>query len=406
MKFTHRKVTPMKTKSASRNIQFIHLFVFNLIFHASQIFTAYKNVYLQDNGFTASQIGVGNALGYVTIFACTFASGLISDSLSSIKKVLLPVIVIGAGTYALTPAFSTTGRFFVPIMIIYLTLSSGFRDTAYSMVDNLLVRSSVDNQFNFGAIRGAGSVAYAVAGILCTAIIPKLGVASTFWLFGVCLIPAVLCLINIDDPKYVSKGRHKVNLRPLLKNKAFVLFILFTLIYYIAARPFYDMLTVYMQKLNMDTSSFGLLVSIRALCEVPSLIAMVALRKKVPLPYLVIANTILVAISGFLMGTVISSFPTLVLAQCATGVGNGLLIGSATNYINEIAPDELKATASSSITMASCFAGLVGNLGAGTMIELVGARPFYLYLGFWLIVATVLYLVSTRMCGVKFTKSK
>jgi hypothetical protein len=56
--------------------------------------------------------------------------------------------------------------------------------------------------------------------------------------------------------------------------------------------------------------------------------------------------------------------------------------------------------------MASCFAGLVGNLGAGTMMELVGARPFYLYLGFWLIVATVLYLVSTRMCGVKFTKSK
>lgn len=362
----------MKTaakKTALRNLCLVTLFA-----QFALAFTAYKNVYLQDNGFTVSQIGIANAVGYVVSFLCLFVSGIISDEVSSIKKVLLPVTIISAVTYAITPFFPAQSRIFVFAMIVYLSLSVGIKETVFSLADNLLVRSCVDNAFNFGPIRAGGSISYAVSGILCAFIVPALGVKSTFWLYGLILVPAIWFLICTADPKYTSAGHHKINLRPLMSNRAFWLFVGFMFAHYLAMRPFHDMLTIYMQELDMNTDYYGLVGSCRAMLEVPSLIAMVILRRKLPLPYLVLINTALAAMASILMGGVIVTLPALLAAQCAVGLGNGLLLGSATNYINEIAPNELKATAASTMMMASSLAGLVGNLTAGPIMELLDRK--------------------------------
>ena len=59
-------------------------------------------------------------------------------------------------------------------------------------------------------------------------------------------------------------------------------------------------------------------------------------------------------------------------------VGNGLLIGSSLNYVYELAPAHLKASAQAFFAAVSSVAGILGNLTGGVVYDAVGARPFYL----------------------------
>ena len=65
---------------------------------------------------------------------------------------------------------------------------------------------------------------------------------------------------------------------------------------------------------------------------------------------------------------------------CCTfyGLGNGLLIGSSLNYVYELAPAHLKASAQAFFSAVSSVAGILGNLVGGVVYDAVGAKGFYL----------------------------
>ncbi|MGM9521578.1 MAG: MFS transporter [Oscillospiraceae bacterium] len=379
-----------------------NLCLFIIIYQFSLAFSSYINVYLQDNGFTATQIGVVNALGFVASFLCVFIAGLLSDRFQSIKKVLFPAFILSALSMALVPFIPVEIKGFSLIMTIYLSVSSGFRETAYALTDNIQVRGCAEHGYNFGLQRAGGSIAFAISGGLCALVVPKLGVSSTFWLFALTLIPAMWFLFRTEEPTYLKRSGSKFNLRPLKSNRPYWIFVVFMFAYYIACRPSSGMVTVYMQELNMDTDLYGLVVALRALLEIPSLIFMVRLRRKLPLPVLMILCALLNAVACLSMLGLVKSFAALVAVQCLAGIGNGLQIGAATNYINAIAPDELKATAASIMTMASSLAGLIGNLFGGGLMELLGGEMFYGLLGVWFILSAAAYCLMAKLFYVKF----
>ncbi|MGM9521587.1 MAG: MFS transporter [Oscillospiraceae bacterium] len=392
--------TLVSTKKGAAN-----LLLFVLLYQFALAFTSYINIYLQDNGFTASQVSAVNAFGFVASLVCFFASGFISDKLRSIKKVLVPTIIVCIIAYSATPLFPTGSRAFVLIMMLYLPLCIGFKEMSSSLVDNILVRSCAEHGYNFGLQRAGGSLTFALCGALCTLAVPKLGAASTFWLYSVVLIPSLFFLCRTPEPRYVSK-RGKLELRSLLSNKPYWVFVIFMFVYYLASKPFHSLMTLYMQEKGMSTAMYGLVVAFRAALEVPSLLLMVRLRRKVPLPLLVILGGIFLGITSLSMGLAVKSFPAFLLIQVFTGLGNGLNIGSATNYINSIAPDDLKATASSILMMAASLAGLLGNLFGGPIIEWLGSEMFYTILGVILILSVAGYYITAKLLKISFIVSK
>ena len=75
----------------------------NSIFWFSWSFGSYQTIYLQEVGFTASQLGLLNALTSILSIASVSFWGMVSDRIGSLRKVLITVLVGGVGLFALIP---------------------------------------------------------------------------------------------------------------------------------------------------------------------------------------------------------------------------------------------------------------------------------------------------------------
>ena len=75
----------------------------NGIFWFAWAFGNYQNIYLQEVGFTASELGVLNAIASAVGIASVAFWGMVSDRIGSVKKVLIAVLGGGALLYGLVP---------------------------------------------------------------------------------------------------------------------------------------------------------------------------------------------------------------------------------------------------------------------------------------------------------------
>ena len=87
------------------------------------------------------------------------------------------------------------------------------------------------------------------------------------------------------------------------------------------------------------------MLSVRALMEIPFLFFIVKLRRRFQLRYLIMLAAAFMGVECLLLGLFVTTLPEFVVFAAVFGFGNGLFIGTATNYIYELAPVELRATA-------------------------------------------------------------
>ena len=139
----------------------------------------YQTVYLQSRGYTATTIGLINAvLSAVTIMA-TPVWGMISDRIRSIRRVFLLTLIVGSVLFAFIPAIIGLPVLSAPLMLVYLSLVYFFRNPANAMMDNWLVRYSNQKGVDYGSIRSFGSLGYAICGVLIAGAVSSFGTAWT-----------------------------------------------------------------------------------------------------------------------------------------------------------------------------------------------------------------------------------
>ena len=78
----------------------------NGIYWFAMSFSCYQAVYLQNEGFSASQLGLLNALASAVAIASVSFWGMISDKIGSVKRILVMILTLGVGLYALIPLSS------------------------------------------------------------------------------------------------------------------------------------------------------------------------------------------------------------------------------------------------------------------------------------------------------------
>ncbi len=129
---------------------------------------------------------------------------------------------------------------------------------------------------------------------------------------------------------------------------------------------------------GVPSERYGIFMGWRALLEIPFLLLMVRLRRRFPLRVLVMGPPILMGLECLFLGLWADSFWSMLLCCTFYGLGNGLLIGSSLNYVYELAPAHLKASAQAFFSAVSSVAGILGNLVGGVVYDAVGAKGFYL----------------------------
>ena len=73
----------------------------------------------------------------------------------------------------------------------------------------------------------------------------------------------------------------------------------------------------------------------------------------------------------------VNSLPTMLVFAAFYGLGNGAFLGTGTNYIYELAPVELRATAHSLFISVAQFSVILGYLRGVVMLVTIGCNAFY-----------------------------
>ena len=123
---------------------------------------------------------------------------------------------------------------------------------------------------------------------------------------------------------------------------------------------------------------------------------MIRLRRKFPLRVLILGSSLLMGIECLGLGLLANSLPTMMLFCMFFGLGNGLFIGSSLNYVYELAPSHLKASAQAFFTSMASVAGILGNLIGGRIFDAIGAKTFYLSVSAMFALSAGVFLLSFR----------
>lgn len=365
----------------------------NGIFWFAWAFGCYQTVYLQSVGFTASNLGLLNALSSAVGIASVTFWGMVSDKTGSLRRVLIIVLAGGAFCYALIPAIPTGLAVSQGLLLCLVPLVNFFRASMSPYAENILVRNCNELRLNYGILRSAGSFLFTVGSLIISAWLPSLGVPNTFWVSGLLMLAPIVLTVFAREPDARpaprrGKGeKNSLNLGELFQSRPYRMFLAFGFLFYIAAACEGNFIPYYMESIGVDSQRYGIVLAYRALLEIPFLLLMVRLRKRFSLRAMVLGAVVLIAVESLGLGLLAGSLPTMLLFCTFFGLGNGLFLGSSLNYLYELAPSHLRTSAQAFFTSMASVAGIVGNLLGGVLFDAIGAKPFYLSVG-------VLYLVS------------
>ncbi|RKJ39386.1 MFS transporter [Acutalibacter sp. 1XD8-33] len=376
----------------------------NGIFYFAWAFACYQTVYLQNVGFSASSLGVVNAICSAVGIASVAFWGMVSDKTGSLRRVLIIVLAGNSILYALIPQIPTGLAVSQLLLFCYVPVVNFFRASMTTYADNLLVRNCNELGLNFGVLRSVGSLLFTVSSLMAAAWLPTLGVRNTFWLTGVLMIVPILFTAFSREPAARAvekksggkKEKNKLNLGELFQNKAYMAFLIFGFLFYIAAACGGNYIPFFMESIGVDSQQYGVILAYRAILEIPFLVLMLRLRRKFSLRVMVLGAAVLMSLESLGFGFFANSLSTMLLFCTFFGLGNGLFLGSSANYIYELAPSHLKASAQAFFTSVASVAGILGNLLGGVVYDAIGAKPFYLLVGGIYLLSAGVFLVSFR----------
>lgn len=409
------------------------------IFWFAWAFGVYLNVYLKQSGFTASLLGVLNAICSAVGIAAVSFWGMVSDRVKSVRKVLVLLLIIGSVLYALIPVAGATAGIMSAATWILVPAINFFRGQAPTMSENLIVRSANENRLNYGRIRALGSLLFTVGAVIITFNVNKVGYANTFWISSLLMTPVIVLVLICPEPgqngangetqgeangkangetndkggaKAVAKAEAKAKEKPdyaqLFKNRTYMLFLVFAFIFYICTTCEYTFIPYLMEDRGISNDLFALVSAYRALFEIPFLVLMLRIRRRFSLRSMISLVPVLMAMETMGFAFFAHNLGSMLFFCTFYGLGNGLFIGGAFNYLYEIAPDNLKATAHAYFAAVSQISSIMGNLFGGYLYDAVGSRLFYVIVGLLFLLSAVVFHLSgkTKVTGKVAEKSK
>jgi MFS family permease len=188
----------------------------------------------------------------------------------------------------------------------------------------------------------------------------------------------------------------------LFKNYYFITYLFFAVFLHIPLNTSFAFLPFLIVAVGGDSAQFGLVVGYKALLEIPVLLLMRPLRRKFPLPIALGGAAVLFAVEAYLYAHA-ENLNQIILIQTLNGLGGGLLIGAAANYVYSLAPQGLNSTAHTMHGAVSAIAAIFGNLMGGFLIVTFGIGIFYRIL-FGVLIFALCYFCASLIIGVKVLK--
>ena len=331
-------------------------------------------VYLRFKGYSNTTIGTILAVNSFMVIIAQPFWGMVCDYIRSIKKVFILCFSLTICLFVTLPLYKTallTGIAFAAITFF----ESGMMPLLDSWVINKVKK---EKNLHYGSIRMYGSLGFAISVTIVTAVIDRTSMYIIFPAFALSGIMVILWSLQIKDGIELAHTKVKsINILPLLKNREYMLFLIFSPILFAPFRAAFFFLANAMEELGGSQMEYGIAFAVTALSEVPVFMLSVYLVKRFKSSTIILIASVFFILRQLIL--IMAETPLqLIFAQATQGLTFGMFLTGTVYYVDKLAPDNLKSTAQTLAT--AVYYGLGGVLGSywgGWAIDNIGLKSMY-----------------------------
>lgn len=373
--------------SSKGSLTSLKLLMFN--FHAANtIILSFLPLYLKYKGLSGTEIGWVLAIGpFASIISQPFW-GYLSDKYKTIKKMLLLSI---AGMLTMSIIFFQMNE--LVAIIVVGAFFYFFSSPVGALGDSLAQRRANDLNISFGSIRMWGSIGFAFSSLIVGELLTKFGVAFIVWPYILLSITLFFVALSIKDVTVNETPVQLKDLRLLLQNKAFILFLIAMMCMTITHRANDSYIGIYINELGGTEALVGVAWFVGLISEA-TVFALSAywFRKFHPIFFIILAS-IIYASRWFIYG-VVAGPQAIIALQFMHGLTFGVFYTTAFDYVTKIIPDFLQSTGH--LVFFSVFfgvSGIIGSLGGGWIMEHYNGTTLYNLMGVTALIGAIMMTI-------------
>lgn len=347
-------------------------------YFAEALFFPFISLFLSNNGLSTTEIGL--IIGLIPL------AGLLMNPLYSYlcktPKVTKTVLAIMSTIEAILITIFVFVSGFVPslilVVLISITSSSNF-----GLIDSLLTLVAKQNNKPFSSIRVFGSSSYMVGAFLAGYITKWTSYRVLFIIAAVFFVVVTLVYLLTQSPQMVSDENDINNTRfiDIIKNKSFVLYLLFYVLLIGTMQIGDDYFSLYLQSRGGDASDYSNVMFGFIIVEIMVMLVLSKwgdkLKRKLKLFF--VATIVLI------LRLIIQSIPSipqwaLIVSQLTRGITWGIALYLSTSYVLKLLEDKAATRGIMLIMMINQIFTSLFKLVGGYVIDLIGYAHFYLIL--------------------------
>ena len=344
---------------------------------------------------------LGKALGIIS--APIF--GTLADKLGSVKKTFMFLIIAVTAIVFVAPVFAKLVIGSFSMFAIWYILLLLIEAPGNSQIDAWSVSRCNATGIAYSHVRLWGSIGYAASSFLMTFVAENININICYYFGGAVL--AVLAIVAWFQPsdKRVAKKENAVEsvIEPkekrsfgeLLKNKKFMLLLMFVIGVVFASNASVSYISYLITEVGALATQNGTISAIRAFCEIIPMIISYKIIKKFSLPGTVLLVGIIYMFCMF-AHLFVTNFAMICAIQAIQGIGWGLYLSSVIQYTYTLAPDGLKASAQSLVTTSLSIGRITSNLISGAVIQAFGVRTLFAVAGCVTLFVVIVYAFTLR----------
>ncbi|MBR2339852.1 MAG: MFS transporter [Clostridia bacterium] len=370
-------------KRISAALIMLYLFPWGIQFMVSN----FLPVYVASLPFANEEtVGTVTAIGAVVTVFAQFIWTKIADKVKRKNNVLSLTLLMLAGFSAL---FFIKGINLVMLYVFVVFFYSCYM-VHMPLIDTINAENTAITGHSFSHFRSFASFGYAVMGILF-AFIPKDGANSIFSYIIILAFASVVAssLVGSDSQ---PKPKQEKNSKGVM-NKAFVLYLIFTVILYISSSMINTFFPVYYSSaegIGGSVEMYGVIITVGTFIEWGVMILFGKIKKEINYKYVFM----IIVVSVILKSGIIYLFDNKYLVMLTVifhGIWNGLLWSVSTPYMKKIVPEGTLTSASGMWSIAAYGAGtFTGSFLGGQLATALGIRTIFLIICFMMAILTVL----------------
>ena len=230
------------------------IFIYFILYMGFASWKVFYNVYLDDNGFSGTQIGVINALIQASLFVVVPIWGYIAD-----KRGIRPTLRIAVFASAIL-LLGLGHVVYFWWLIVYIFILTLFHHPLGPLIDALAVQFSQSNQkYNYGNLRLWGSFGWAVASIIGGYLFMKISLKMVFPVTSFLFFITLIFLRTPRKSTAILYKPHfeKIRFKEIRNNPALLFFLAILFLYGIACSPANAYMNLYFSELGADNFIIG-----------------------------------------------------------------------------------------------------------------------------------------------------